>query len=221
MTVHYQIDNEVFTHYIKKISPTHQVLATILDYNSHHPKGGMMIDPMQMQVLTWLARLVDAKYYLEIGVFTGYSSTAMGLCLPSDGQLHLCDISVTYTDIARKFWCDAGIENKIQLYLQPALITLRELLKDGKHNFFDLVLIDADKALLIDYVENSYPLVRQGGIIAIDNTYQKGKVAASAETDDSISLQVIRRFNKSIMNDNRFSSVMLPLGDGLTLLMKK
>ncbi|MCV2504130.1 MAG: methyltransferase, partial [Neisseriaceae bacterium] len=134
---------------------------------------------------------------------------------------YLCDISVSYTDIARNFWQKAGIDNKIQLYLQPALITLRALLEDDKKDFFDFVLIDADKAPLVDYIENTYPLVRQGGVIAIDNTYQKGKVVGQVKEDDSASLQVIRRFNQDIVKDSRFSSVMLPLGDGLTLLMKK
>ncbi|MCV2509389.1 MAG: class I SAM-dependent methyltransferase, partial [Neisseriaceae bacterium] len=206
MTVHYQIDNEVFANYIEKINPSDPILADIAAYNEHHPKGGMMMDPVQMQLLAWLANLMNTKYYLEIGVFTGYSSTAMGLRLPDDAQLYLCDISVSYTDIARNFWQKAGIDNKIQLYLQPALITLRALLEDDKKDFFDFVLIDADKAPLVDYIENTYPLVRQGGVIAIDNTYQKGKVVGQVKEDDSASLQVIRRFNQDIVKDSRFSS---------------
>ncbi|MCV2503265.1 MAG: methyltransferase, partial [Neisseriaceae bacterium] len=88
MTVYYQIDNEVFANYIEKINPSDPILADIAAYNEHHPKGGMMMDPVQMQLLAWLANLMNTKYYLEIGVFTGYSSTAMGLRLPDDAQLY-------------------------------------------------------------------------------------------------------------------------------------
>ncbi len=220
MTVHYQIDNADFLNYVETIkTPRHPVLCEIEQYNRAHHMGNMMLSVIQTSVLTWLAQLMQVKYYLEIGVYTGYSSTAMGLSLGQQAQLLLCDISVTYTDIARQFWKKAGIDRQVKLFLQPALISLQELAQ--AQQTVDLALIDADKATTPQYIEAIYPLLRSGGVIAIDNVYLQGKVAKKEQTSASTSVQVMRALNRQLWQDKRFETVMLPLGDGFTLLLKR
>lgn len=222
MTINAKIDNLEFIHYLQTIKPdTHPILNEIIAFNSAHNMGTMMMSPIQMQLLCWLARLVNTKHYLEVGVFTGYSSTHMALNLPSEAKLYLCDINVTYTDIAKEFWEKAAVLHKMQLYLQPAFITLQELLAEGKVNFFQFILLDGDKEALAEYVDYCLPLLANGGIIAIDNTYLKGKVVAEEDKNDSASLIKLRSFNRNIFQDKRFDSILLPIGDGLTLLVKK
>lgn len=219
MTVHYQINNADFLNYVETIkAPRHPVLREIEQYNRVHHMGGMMLSVIQTNVLTWLAQLMQVEYYLEIGVYTGYSSTAMGLSLGQRVQLLLCDISVTYTDIARQFWKKAGIDRQVKLFLQPALISLQELAQTQQT--VDLALIDADKATTPKYIEAIYPLLRSGGVIAIDNVYLKGKVAEKKQMSDSTSVQIMKTLNRQLWQDKRFKTVMLPLGDGFTLLLK-
>lgn len=219
MTVHYQIDNVDFLNYVETIkTPRHPVLCEIEQYNRAHHMGNMMLSVIQTNVLTWLAQLMQVECYLEIGVYTGYSSTAIGLSLGQQAQLLLCDISVTYTDIARQFWKKAGIDKQIKLFLQPALISLQELAK--AQQTVDLALIDADKATTPQYIEAIYPLLRSGGVIAIDNVYLQGKVAEKEQISASTSVQVMRALNRQLWQDKRFETVMLPLGDGFTLLLK-
>lgn len=220
MTVHYQIDNADFLNYVETIKPLkHPVLCEIEQYNRTHHMGNMMLSMIQTSVLTWLAQLMRVKYYLEIGVYTGYSSTAVGLSLGQQAQLLLCDISVTYTDIARQFWKKAGIDRQVKLFLQPALISLQELAQ--AQQTVDLALIDADKATTPQYIEAIFPLLRSGGVIAIDNVYLQGKVAAKDQMSASTSIQVMKALNRQLWQDKRFATVMLPLGDGFTLLLKR
>lgn len=219
----YSIDEQLFLKYLERISPpANNILEQIKIYNRQHLMGHMMLSDIQVRLLVWLANLIGTRYYLEVGVYTGYSSTVMGLNLPAEAKMVLCDLSVTYTDVARYFWKKAGIENKITLYLQPALLTLQECLAERGADFFDFIFLDGDKKGLPLYVEASYPLLRPGGVIAIDNTYLRGRVAEEDKVEcNCSSVQVVKKFNQSILNDIRFQSVMLPLGDGLTLLIKK
>ncbi|MDO4998286.1 MAG: class I SAM-dependent methyltransferase [Neisseria sp.] len=208
--------------YLQTINESeHPVLQAIRQNSIEHRKGKMAIAPEQAAMLTWLARLIKAERYLEIGVFTGYSSTAMALALPEHGTITACDINVSFTEHAQNAWQQAGVAHKISLYLQPALLTLDELLDDGKVGFYDIALIDADKEPTPAYFERCLQLVRSGGIIAIDNVLLGGRVFQQNVNNPPPSLAVLQAFNASLPHDERIVPITLPIGDGLTLLLKK
>lgn len=208
--------------YLASVNPPEDpLLAQLRAETASHRKSNMTIAPEQAQLLVWLAQLINARFYLEIGVYTGYSSTAMALALPSDGHITACDINITFTNIAKIYWQKAGISHKIKLYLQPALITLDNLIAKQKSNHYDLALIDADKMPTPDYFERCLQLVRRGGIIAIDNVLLHGRVFQSDQQNESESISIMRQFNANLIQDQRINVLTLPLGDGLTLIQKK
>lgn len=208
-----------FQYFAGITTPEPEILQEIRQYSTQHRMADMAAAQSTTAFLVWLAQLTGVRHYLEIGVFTGYSSTAIAMTLPENGQVVACDISVTHTNAAYHFWHKAGVENKIALYLQPALITLEQLIEQGYENFFDLALIDADKLPTEHYVEACFCLVRQGGVIAIDNVTLGGKILG--ENQDTPSRTLMNALNHKIVNDTRFHAVSLPIGDGLTLLIKK
>lgn len=179
----------------------------------------MQISPEQGQFMGLLIQLMQAKKTLEIGVFTGYSALAVALTLPEDGKVIGCDINVEWTKIARRFWEKAGVAHKIDLRLAPALETLQSLIDEGQAGTFDFAFIDADKQNYPEYYEKSLLLIRQGGLIAIDNVLWDGQVADLNIIDRNT--VVIRELNAKILKDERVSLSMLPIGDGLTLAMKR
>lgn len=179
----------------------------------------MQISPEQGQFMSLLIKLMGAKRALEIGTYTGYSSICVAGAMPEDGRLICCDISPQWTDIAEKYWARAGLENKIELYSQPAAQTLQMLLDDGAERSFDFIFIDADKQNYIMYYEMALRLLRRGGIIAVDNTLWSGAVADPDNTEPGT--RAIRRFNDMIKQDDRVSQTLLTIGDGLTLILKE
>jgi len=179
----------------------------------------MQISPEQGQFMSLLIKLMGAKRAIEVGTFTGYSSICVADAMPDDGRLICCDISPQWTDIAEKYWALAGLEEKITLFSQPAEQTLQKLLDDGEENSFDFIFIDADKQNYITYFEMALRLLRKGGLIAVDNTLWSGKVADPDNTEPGT--RAIRRFNEMIKVDNRVSQSLLPIGDGLTLILKE
>ena len=208
--------------YLRRIGETEPpVLQRLRERTAGHRMGKMAVAPEQAAVLSWLVRLTGAKKYLEIGVFTGYSSTAVALALPDHGRITACDINVTFTDIARETWRAAGVEHKISLYLQPALLTLDDLIAQGEAESYDLALIDADKPPTPQYFERCLKLVRKGGIIAIDNVLLNGRVLHEGDEHSPPSLKILQTFNRSLPEDKRIFPITLPVGDGLTLLLKK
>lgn len=208
--------------YLNRIGePEHPVLQALRGRTQNHRLGKMALAREQAALLTWLARLIRAERYLEVGVFTGYSSTAMALALPEHARITACDISVTFTDIARETWRQAGVEHKIELHLQPALLTLDGLIAQGLENTYDMALIDADKPPTPQYYERCLQLVRSGGIIAIDNVLLGGRVMEEAGYDRQQSIAVLQDFNRRLPLDGRIVPITLPVGDGLTLLLKK
>lgn len=222
MTVHSLTVCTKAIDYLNRVAtPEHVVLQEIAQYNQNGRMGKMGIATEQVRCLTWLAKLIGAKHYLEVGVFSGYSSTAMALTLPENGSVTACDISVTFTNQAQQFWQKAQVRDKITLHLQPALITFQQLLAEGYADFYDMALIDADKLPTPNYVEGCLKLVRPGGIIAIDNIFLGGRVWQSPQINEAPSLAVMRAFNQQIAIDNRVHCLHMPLADGLTLLMKK
>lgn len=196
-----------------------EVLQALRQETAEHPMSQMQIAPEQGQFMALLVQLMGAKKVLEIGVFTGYSSLAIALALPADGTLTACDASEDYTAIARRYWQQAGVENKITLHIAPALETLDRLLAEGQTEQFDFVFIDADKSNYANYYERSLQLVRSGGLIAIDNVLWSGRVADPTETDNRT--RHIRDFNAALFQDERIYLSLVPIADGLTLALKR
>ena len=179
----------------------------------------MQISPEQGQFMSFLVKLIGAKRALEIGTFTGYSSICIANALGEDGSLVCCDDSAKWTAMAKKYWSLSGLENRIQLELQAANVTLQALLDDGQSDSFDFVFIDADKQNYPLYFEQSLKLLRKGGLMAVDNTLWNGAVADTNNTEPGT--RAIRRFNEMIKVDNRVEKSLVPIGDGLTLLIKQ
>ncbi|NCO76044.1 MAG: methyltransferase domain-containing protein [Cyanobacteria bacterium] len=185
----------------------------------NHPLGKMQISADQAQFLALLIKLMGVKKILEIGVFMGYSSTAMALALPEEGKLIACDINEDFTAIAKSYWQKAQVDHKITLHLAPALETLDKLILHDEKETFDFIFIDADKSNYDNYYEKSLQLLRKGGLIAIDNVLWYGKVADVNINDHRT--QKIRDFNTKLAQDSRIDLSLIPIGDGLTLAMKK
>jgi O-methyltransferase len=178
------------------------------------PHSGMQIGADQGQFLAIMVKLMGARRCLEIGTYTGYSALAVALALPADGTLVCCDVSAEWTALGKPFWKKAGVEQKIDLRIGPALETLK-MLKGP----LDFVFIDADKPNYINYYERCLELLRAGGLIAVDNVLWSGEVA-NDEAKDPLTV-ALRRFNDHVHNDERVDLVMLSIGDGVTLALKR
>lgn len=195
------------------------ILASLRAETAKHPMAAMQIAPEQGQFMEMLVQLMGATKTLEIGVFTGYSSLCVALALPSNGQIVACDVSEEYTAIARRYWELAGVAHKISLNVGPAIHTLEKLIAEGQAGTFDFVFIDADKENYEAYFERSLQLVRNGGLIVIDNVLWSGRVADPKVQDEST--LAIRNFNDKLRNDPRITLSVVPIGDGLTLALKR
>lgn len=196
-----------------------EVLAQLRQETAQHPMHQMQIAPEQGQFIALLVQLMGAKKTLEVGVFTGYSALWVALALPADGRIVACDVSEEYTAIARDYWERAGVADKIDLRMAPALETLDQLIAAGEAGSFDLAFIDADKSNYIHYYERSLTLVRSGGLILIDNVLWSGQVAIP-EVEDTRT-QAIRHLNQTLHQDDRVTVSLLPIADGLTIAMKR
>lgn len=166
-----------------------------------------------------LVQLLGATKTLEVGVFTGYSSLCVALALPPTGKVVACDISEEFTSVARRYWQAAGVADKIDLRIAPALETLDQLLAAGQAETFDFAFIDADKNNYEAYYERSLQLVRRGGLIAIDNVLWSGRVADPQVQDKQTA--TMRAFNEKLHHDERVTLSLVPIGDGLTLALKR
>ncbi len=196
-----------------------ELLARLRRETAALPSGGMQISPEQGQLMGLLIELIGARRALEVGVFTGYSSTVVALALPSEGKLVACDVSEEWTQMARRYWHEAGIASKIELHVQPALQTLDALLAGGDAGSFDFAFIDADKTGYDAYYERCLSLLRPGGLLAVDNTLWSGAVADPSDQREST--RAIRALNTKIAADARVTSSLLPIGDGLYLARKR
>jgi len=194
------------------------VLEELRRHTAQLPEARMQISPEQGQFLHWLVGTLGARRTLEIGVFTGYSTLVTALALPDDGRIVACDISIDYTEIARRYWERAGVAQRIDLRLADARQTLRQLLAEGAAGSFDFVFIDADKENYPAYFDTALQLLRVGGVIAVDNVLWSGRVIDPNCTDRATAS--VREFNQRVFADSRVAISVVPIGDGLTLARK-
>ena len=196
-----------------------EVLRRLREETAALPMAGMQVAPEQGQFMALMARLVNAKQYLEIGTFTGYSVLAVALALPFEGRVVTCDINPDTTSVAQRYWQAGGVANKIELRLAPALETLDKLIGQGQAGRFDLAFIDADKENYDGYYERVLRLVRPGGLVMLDNVLWGGDVADAKKHDADT--EALRAVNTKLLGDERVDLSMLPLADGLTLARKR
>ena len=214
-----QLTEELYRYLWSSMNREPPILQRLREETAALPMAAMQIAPDQGQFMALLAKLMGVRRALEIGTFTGYSALALALALPRDARIVCCDLSREWTDIARRYWREAGVAEQIDLVLGPALATLDRLLGEGAADSFDLAFIDADKANYRDYFERSLALVRPGGLIMIDNVLWGGAVI-DRQRDDA-DTAAIRALNASLRLDDRIDIAMLPVADGLTLALKR
>lgn len=212
------LENNVDT-YLDAHSPEAAVLSELRAATEPLEWARMQIAPSQATYLSWLVKTLGAQRTIEVGVFTGMSSLVTALALPKNGYLLACDVDKDWTDIARAHWKKAGVAQKVELILRPAVETLQERVRQGEANSYDFAFIDADKESYEDYYELCLRLVRRGGVIMLDNMLWGGSVADP--TQQSLSTRILRNLNRKIVGDHRVDCSLVPIGDGLMLVTKK
>jgi len=212
--------NDQIYEYLQSVSlREHPALKRLREETARMPSAQMQIAPEQGQFMSLLVQLLGARKTLEIGVFTGYSALSVALALPEDGRVFACDVSEEWTRVARRYWAEAGVADKITLRLAPAVETLDELLAGGQAGTFDFAFIDADKSNYEAYYERALQLVRPGGLVAIDNVLWSGRVADPSDADADTA--AIRALNERLHRDERVALSLVPIADGLTLALKR
>jgi predicted O-methyltransferase YrrM len=213
------VPDEIET-YVSGLMPGETLIARSLrEETAALPRGSMQIGPDEAAFMAMLVRVLSVRRALEIGTFTGYSALAVASALPDEGRLVCCDVSEEWTDIARRYWREAGVAEKIDLRLGPAMETLTAMLKDGAAETFDFAFIDADKMNYDPYYEACLRLVRPGGVIALDNMLWKGKVVNAAAEDEET--KALHALNLKIRDDERVDACLLTIGDGVMLAQKR
>jgi predicted O-methyltransferase YrrM len=219
MSRNYTQITDALAQYIRDVTLREpETLRRLRESTEDHPRASMQIAPEQGQFLHFLTKLIGARKVVEVGVFMGYSSSWIALALPADGKIVACDVDEEYAAIARHTWREAGVADKIDLRLAPALETLDGLIAAGQSAAFDIVFIDADKQNYSNYYERALQLVRRGGLIATDNTLWDGSVIDP--TDDDPDTEAIRAFNRKLHADERIALTLATIGDGVTLACK-
>ncbi len=195
-----------------------EVLARLRAETLQEAMSVMLSAPEQGQFMALLVQLLGARKCLEIGVYTGYSTLWVALALPPGGSVVACDVSEKWTAIGRRYWEEAGVSDRIDLQLAPALETLDHLLAADQDGSFDFAFIDADKENYLNYYERTLQLLRPGGLMVIDNTLWSGDVADVTRQDPETC--AIRALNQHLHTDSRVQISLLPVADGLTLARK-
>jgi predicted O-methyltransferase YrrM len=213
------LDERLYRYLLDHSLREHPVQRELRDATRDMKHGGMQIGPEQGQFMGLLVKLIGARRTLEVGVFTGYSALSVALALPADGRIVACDVNEEWTAMARRYWAMANVAERIDLRLAPAVETLDKLIGAGEAGHYDFAFIDADKPNYPAYYERALTLLRKGGLIAVDNTLWSGAVADPSNHErDTVA---IRAFNDFLHADARVEMSLLPIGDGLTLAMKK
>ena len=217
-STNYLLDDGIYD-YLKAVSLREPpLLKRLRDETAKLPGAIMQVAPDQGQFMALMAKLTGVKKAIELGVYTGYSSLAVALVLPPGGRIVACDIDDEYTNIAKRYWDEAGVAEKIDLRIGPALDTLGELLAAGEADSYDFAFIDADKVQYAEYYERCLELLRVGGLILVDNVFQQGKVVDNSNANESV--RAICAFNKKLHNDDRVDISLIPMSDGITLARK-
>jgi predicted O-methyltransferase YrrM len=212
------VDDVLFDYVLAHSLHEHPAQAALRELTRTHPHAGMQISPDQGQLMALLVKLIGARRAIEVGTFTGYSALTVALALPADGRLLACDISDEYTRLGRPFWVQAGVQDKIELVLGPALQTLDARVAAGEAGHYDFAFIDADKVNYDGYYERCLTLLRSGGLIVFDNMLWSGAVARAAKDADTRALQAL---NDKLHGDPRVETVLLTVGDGIVLARKR
>ncbi len=214
-----KMDDEVYAYFLDISVREHDVLRRLREETQAMEHARMQIAPEQGQFMRLLVELIGARRTIEVGTFTGYSALATALALPEDGQVIACDVSEEWTSIGRRYWEEAGVASKIDLRIGPANDTLDALIAEGGSGEFDFMFIDADKAGYPDYYEKGLTLLRRGGLIGIDNALWGGSIADASDTGEDT--EAIREIDRRVRDDDRVTSSLVPIGDGLLLARKR
>ena len=213
-----KLDDRLYQYLLDHSLRENEIQRELREITTGMEMGRMQIAPEQGQFMALLVELISATKIIEVGTFTGYSALCMAQVLPTEGRIICCDVSEDWTDIAQTYWQRAGIADRIQLHLRPALETLDQMIADGESGRYDLAFIDADKPAYADYYERCLKLLRPGGLILFDNMLWGGAVADPDDKDpDTLA---IRELNDLLHEDRRVSISLIPVGDGLTLAKK-
>jgi len=213
------LDDSLYRYLLEVSLRETPLLRRLREETARLPNANWQIAPEQGQFMALLVRIAGARRVLEIGTYTGYSALCMAAALPEDGELLSLDISAEYTDIARRYWQEAGLDGRIALRLAPALESLQALEREGQGGRFDLVFVDADKTGYPAYLEHALRLLRPGGLVLFDNTLWGGRVLEAApESPDTRAVQAL---NRALRDDPQIELSLLPLGDGLSICRKR
>jgi len=209
------LDEKLYAYLIDFSLREPDVLRRLREETARRENASMQIAPEQGQFMALLVKLIGAERTLEIGSFTGYSALAVALALPPHGRVTACELSEEYAAVARHWWTEGGVGDKIEIRVGPAIETLDRMVEDGMAGRFDFAFIDADKEGYLAYWERCLRLVRRGGLIAVDNVLWDGRVVEAEDVEEST--VAIRSFNARVRDDDRVDLSLVPIGDGLTL----
>jgi predicted O-methyltransferase YrrM len=212
------IDKAVQEYIIEKTVREDPVLADLRIETSQRSNAQMEIGPEQGAFMQLLARAIGAKRYLEVGVFTGYSALAMALALPPEGRIVACDVNEEYTAVARRYWDRAGVSQKIDLRIAPAVETLASLIASNVEPF-DMAFVDADKANVDNYYEAALRLLRTGGLLLVDNVLWGGAVVDPSAGDADTA--ALRALNAKAGRDERVDVSLIATCDGILIVRKR
>ena len=213
------LDTDPRSEYVNSHNTENAVLSQLRSVTLKHARGRMTSGLDVGKLLTVLTKSLGARKVIDVGMFTGCSAYSMALGLPEGGKVVACDVVEEYTSIGKPFWAEGGVAGKIDLRIQPATKTLQDLIDNGEAGTFDLIFIDADKENYVQYYEMSIKLLRQGGVVVVDNALWQGKVADRSNVDTST--VCIRELNTRMKTDTRVSFVLLDVSDGLGIVCKQ
>lgn len=220
MQRHKPMSNEIYQYLLNSSSRESAIQAKLRETTHAQLEfSAMMTSPEQAQFLNFLVGLIGAEHAIEVGVFTGYGSLAIALALPDNGELIACDSNVEWTSLGKPYWEQAGVADKINLKIGPALDTLQDLLRNNRQNEFDFIFIDADKIHYLDYYECGLKLIRQGGLIVFDNMLWVGDQVVLERK--SPATKAIYQLTEFIRTDERVNMSLVPIGEGMLLVRKK
>lgn len=213
------LTDELYQYLLKVSLHESELMAALRKETAKLSMSAMQVSPEQGQFMALLAKLLGARQVIEVGTFTGYSTLAIAQVLPADGEVIACDVSDEWTSMARRYWEQAGVVDRIKLRLAPALETLDSLLHEGRAGNFDMAFIDADKENYLNYYERCLELIRVGGLIMVDNVLWGGSVVdASNQKPETMA---IRELNEHVHRDSRVDISLVPIGDGVLLARKR